>query len=215
MELPAIHMKDVYLESAMPAYASHHQLLDQVEKTLSAATIASASPANSVIEMDSVQSSALELSNQSALVTVTVVSENSAVIINASQNHSSAAESVATYALLTETATAVSSVLLMESARHLALELSNLNALMTLNVAVQVSAMLTLSVSHTPLLDQVERTLFADLTEIASHTNSVTTMDSAQTLEWDLSILYLNGSLKHLGSTLLVILLMELSALQT
>ena len=168
-------------------------------------------------------------------MTVTVDSESSVVTMNASQNHKFAGVSVATFALLTETATAVSSVLEMESARHLARELSNLNALMTLNVAVQVSAMLTLSVSHTPLLDQVERTLSAERTVnalqvnsvnvdsaqtldfisiltqsldqvertlsaertvIASHTNSVTLMDSAQTLEWDLSILYLIGSLK-------------------
>ena len=70
----------------------------------------------------------------------------------------------------------------------LLLELSNLNALMIMNVPIQVSAMKTLSASHTPLLDQEERILPAAMTAIANQANSVT-LDSAQTLEWDLSIL--------------------------
>merc|ERR1711997_1081967 len=60
-------------------------------------------------------------------------------------------------------------------------ELSNLSALMTLNVPIQVSAMMTLSASHTLLLDQVERTLSAARTVNASQPNSVM-QDSAETL---------------------------------
>ena len=57
---------------------------------------------------------------------------------------------------------------------------------MTLNVPIQVSAMMTLSANHSLLLDQVERILFATWTVNANQANSVT-LDSAQTLEWDFS----------------------------
>ena len=72
----------------------------------------------------------------------------------------------------------------MESAQTLEWDLSYLIALRTMTVLKQVSAMMTLFVSHTPLLDQVERILSAAMTVIANQTNSVT-LDSAQTLEWD------------------------------
>ena len=74
----------------------------------------------------------------------------------------------------------------MDSAQTLEWELSILNALMTLNVAVQVSAMLILSANHTPVLDQVERTLSAARTVNANPANSVT-VNSAKTSEPDSS----------------------------
>ena len=70
----------------------------------------------------------------------------------------------------------------------LPLELSNLNALIIMTVPILVSAMKTLSVSHSPLLDQVERIHSVTMTANANQTNSVT-MESAQTLGWDLSYL--------------------------
>ena len=124
-----------------------------MERTLFADLTEIASHTNSVVEMESARHLALELSNQSALVTVTVVSENSAVIINASQNHNFAAlSSVATLVPLTETATVMSSVVETESARSSALELSHHSALTPVTVAMMSSAILLMNVSHSPLL---------------------------------------------------------------
>ena len=69
---------------------------------------------NSVQEKDSV-SSPMESLNQNALRTVTVASENSAVEMNASQSHNFVGQCVVTLALLTTTATLVSSVIEKES----------------------------------------------------------------------------------------------------
>ena len=74
----------------------------------------------------------------------------------------------------------------MESAQTSGWDLSYLIALRTMIVPILVSAMMTLFVSHTPLLDQVERIHSAAMTVNANQINSVT-MDSAQTLEWDFS----------------------------
>ena len=96
---------------------------------------------SSVVETDSVQSSVLDLSNQSAEVTATVVSENSAARTNALHNHNFALLSpVATLALQTETALAVSSVAERESAKNLALDLSNQSAEVTVTVVSENSA---------------------------------------------------------------------------
>ena len=69
---------------------------------------------NSVQEKDSV-SSPMESLNQNALRIVTVASENSAVAMNASQSHNFVGQCVVTLALLTTTATLVSSVIEKES----------------------------------------------------------------------------------------------------
>ena len=83
-------------------------------KDLAPSALERAVQENSVQEKDSV-SSPMESLNQNALRTVTVASENSAVAINAFQNHSSVliappAERVATLALIMKTALLVSSV---------------------------------------------------------------------------------------------------------
>ena len=74
----------------------------------------------------------------------------------------------------------------MESAQTLEWDLSYLIALRTMTVLKQVSAMMILFASHTPLLDQVERIHSAAMTGNANQINSVT-MDSAQTSEPDFS----------------------------
>ena len=87
MGLHAIQMINAYLKFVMQASAWHHKLLEFPEhQSHFAMTTASASPINSVIEMDSVQSSDLELSHRSALTTVTVVLESSVLAMNAFQN---------------------------------------------------------------------------------------------------------------------------------
>ena len=69
---------------------------------------------SSVEDTESV-SSPMESSNQNVLRTVTAASENSAVTMNASQNHSFVGQFVVTLALLTTTATLVNSVIEKES----------------------------------------------------------------------------------------------------
>ena len=83
-------------------------------KDLAPSAIERAVQENSVQEKDSV-SSPMESSNQNALRIVTVASENSAVTMSASQNHSFVGQFVVTLALLTTTATLVNSVIEKES----------------------------------------------------------------------------------------------------
>ena len=74
----------------------------------------------------------------------------------------------------------------LDSAQTSEWDLSIQIALQTMTVPILVSAMKTLSVSHSPLLDQVERIHSAAMTAIANQINSVT-QGSVQTLEWDFS----------------------------
>ena len=141
--------------SAIISNASHHQLLDQVERTLSAEWTVTASHTNSVTQ-DSAQTLEWDFS---FLTSFQKKMEKSVPIILSAHLE---------FVMQVPASNQISLGL-----PNLDSELSNLSALMTLNVPIQVSAMLTLSASHTLLLDQVEKTLSAARTVNASHTNTV------------------------------------------
>ena len=107
----------------------------------------------------------------------------SVIISNASHHKSLVQVERTLSAAMTANANQINSVT-QDSAQTMEWDLSILIALRTMTVPILVSAMKTLSVSHTPLLDQVERIHSATMTANANQINSVT-QDSAQTLEWD------------------------------
>ena len=122
MELSALQTENAEAVSAIISNASHHQLLDQVERTLFAALTETVSHTNSVIEMDSAQTLEWDFSFQEKLETPVM---------------------------------------------------KILSACLEFVMQVPASNQISLGLPVLSSLDQVERTLFAALTETASHTNSV------------------------------------------
>ena len=103
--------------SALPMNAFQNHKLAVLSSAATFALMTTAAHLmSSVVEMDSVQSSAWALSTQSALWTTIAASENSALRMNAFQNHNYAlVATVATLAVMMMTVTVVSSVVDSES----------------------------------------------------------------------------------------------------
>ena len=124
----------------MNAFQNHNYALVAAVASF-AAMMMTVTVVSSVVETESVWSSAQDLSNQSAVETETVASENSALPMNAFQNHKLAVlSSAATFALMTTAAHLMSSVVEMDSVQSLAQDLSHQSAFKTAIVASENSA---------------------------------------------------------------------------
>ena len=137
---------------------------------------------SSVAIRDSAESSELEVSCLNALLTVNVAQKSSAIMkMNVSQDLSNLKFS----ADLPEIASPVRSVIILEPAQNSELEVSCLNALMTVNVPKMGSAMVTMYVSQ----DLSTLKFSADLPTIAAPVRSVIILESAQNSELEVSSL--------------------------